>query len=125
MGFMDRLNDLAKKAQAKIEEVAAKVTAPEEAAAPAPVQDWYYRIDGETKQGPFSLDQLKKLAKAGQLQPSHMVRQEGMAKWVPAKQIESLWKNNASATRKPEPVADPAPQSGPPPLSTKDRKSVV
>lgn len=77
MGFMDKLNDLAKKAQDKIQEVTAKVTAPVVAAAHEPVQDWYYTIDGKTKHGPFSFDQLKQLAEAGQLQPSQWSGKKG------------------------------------------------
>lgn len=118
MGFMDKLNDLAKKAQDKIQEVAAKVTAPEVAAAPEPVQDWYYTIDGKTKHGPFPLNQLKKLAEAGQLQPSHMVKQEGTNKWVVAGQVEALRTSLAPSTREQVPVAGPASQTSPPPLPT-------
>ena len=124
MGLMDDLSNLAKKAQAKVQEVAAKVqeaaakvTAPEVEAAAVPVQDWHYTMDGKTKHGPFSFDQLKKLAEAGQLKPLHMVRQDGMAKWLAAGQIEPLWTTKAPATRpfSPGPVVRP-PQPTPPPL---------
>jgi hypothetical protein len=43
--------------------------------------NWYYATD-ERKLGPFSSAQLKELAAAGQLLPSHTVWKEGVEKGV-------------------------------------------
>jgi hypothetical protein len=53
--------------------------------------DWYYTQNGQPAQAPVSAAQLKQLAAAGQLQPTDLVWQEGMANWAPASSIKGLF----------------------------------
>jgi hypothetical protein len=52
--------------------------------------NWYYATDG-VKLGPFSSAQLKALAAAGQLLPSHTVWKEGVEKGVLAARVKNLF----------------------------------
>lgn len=52
--------------------------------------NWYYATD-EKKLGPFSSAQLKELAGAGQLLPSHTVWKEGIEKGVLAAKVKNLF----------------------------------
>jgi hypothetical protein len=61
--------------------------------------NWYYATD-EKKLGPFSSAQLKELAAAGQLLPSHTVWKEGVEKGVLAARVKNLF---------------PVPKENPPP----------
>jgi DNA-directed RNA polymerase subunit M/transcription elongation factor TFIIS len=61
--------------------------------------NWYYAAH-EKKLGPFSSAQLKELAAAGQLLPSHTVWKEGVEKGVLAARVKNLF---------------PAPKEEPPP----------
>src|SRR4051794_20043451 len=104
MGFMDNLNNLAKKAQdkiqeaqAKIQEVAAQVSSPGAATTPATTQNWYYTRDGKKKNGPCSSDQMKDLAKSGKVVASDMVMKEGTTKWKPASQVLEFFPASGSA----------------------------
>ena len=51
---------------------------------------WYYKHDERTA-GPTSAGELKKLAASGQLQPSDLVRKEGVSQWVPAARVRGLF----------------------------------
>jgi hypothetical protein len=88
MGFMDNLSNLAKEAQEKAQEIAAKV---KQRPALSPAQHWLYTTDGKKKYGPVSFDQLKINAEAGQLLPSSMVHLAGMQTWLEARQFKALW----------------------------------
>tara|TARA_R110002096_G_scaffold82164_2_gene191130 strand:+ start:859 stop:1380 length:522 start_codon:yes stop_codon:yes gene_type:complete len=76
--------------------------------------DWYYASNGQ-QQGPVSQDQLKELAKGGQVQGSDLVWNEGMTDWVPLSTLPEF----AIAAEKSETVsavaADPDPD---PPVLT-------
>ncbi len=115
MGFMDNLNNLAKKAQdkiqeaqAKIQEVAAQVSSPGVAATPVAVQNWHYTRDGKKKIGPFSFEQMKDLAKSGTLLPSDMVMKDGTDKWKPASEVQKFFPASGSASP-PPPLLPPVP----------------
>ena len=107
MGLMDNLSNLAKKAQAKIQEVAAQVSPPGVAATSVAVQDWYYTKDGKKKIGPISFEQMKDLATSGQLLPSDMVMQDGKTKWKAASEVQEFFP--ASGSTPPPPLPPPAP----------------
>ena len=51
--------------------------------------EYFYTRDGE-QFGPVASEQLKSLAKSGQLQPSDLVWKEGMPDWVEVRSIKSL-----------------------------------
>lgn len=52
--------------------------------------EWYYAKAGK-KEGPVSIDDLKRLVQQGQLQPTDHVWKQGMATWVPASSVEGLF----------------------------------
>lgn len=52
--------------------------------------EWYYAKAG-TKEGPVSIDDLKRLIQQGQLQPTDHVWRQGMQTWVPASTVEGLF----------------------------------
>lgn len=56
---------------------------------------WYYTIDNE-EFGPVSKDELKQLADDGELDGSCEVWREGMADWVPARQLSGLLSNSVA-----------------------------
>jgi hypothetical protein len=68
--------------------------------------DWFYTRHGRAAPAPVSAAQLKQLADAGQLQPTDLVWQEGMAGWVTAAAIKGLFPY--------KPPADPPPAPKPP-----------
>src|SRR5207249_2694422 len=51
---------------------------------------WYYTRDRKPF-GPVSFEQIKELARAGQLLPDELIWQEGMAQWAPARTVEGLY----------------------------------
>jgi len=53
-------------------------------------EQWYYTRQGR-RFGPFSLEQARQLAQAGQLQQSDLVWTEGMAEWTPASRFAQLF----------------------------------
>ena len=52
---------------------------------------WFVSRDGKSKQGPFSLGQLKELVKSGDLEAQDMALAEGDARWVSATSIPGLF----------------------------------
>jgi hypothetical protein len=52
--------------------------------------DWFYSV-GDTRQGPVTEDDLKRLVADGQLKPTDLVWRDGMADWVEARTVESLF----------------------------------
>jgi hypothetical protein len=65
--------------------------------------EWHFTLNGQQAASPVTAAQLKQLAASGQLQPTDMVWQEGMANWVPASSIKGLFggksANEASGER--------------------------
>jgi hypothetical protein len=53
--------------------------------------EWYYTLNGQQAAAPASAAVLKQLAGSGQLQPTDLVWQEGMANWMPASSIKGLF----------------------------------
>lgn len=52
--------------------------------------DWFYSKD-ETRLGPVTEDELKRLATDGQLKPSDLVWRDGMPDWVEARTVSVLY----------------------------------
>lgn len=52
---------------------------------------WYYARGKEAKFGPFTADELKRLAASGELRPDDKVWKEGKRKWVSARKVERLF----------------------------------
>ena len=62
---------------------------------------------GEKELGPFSPDQLKKMAAAGNLAPGDLVRRETDQEWVPARRLKTLTFGNLDRRmKKPPPRVD-------------------
>jgi hypothetical protein len=51
---------------------------------------WYIARD-KKRGGPYSLDQMKRLAASGTLLPIDMVLEDGKGQWVPASQVEAIF----------------------------------
>ena len=68
--------------------------------------EWYYTRNKEP-QGPVNSTQLKELAAQGELLPTDLVWKEGMAEWVSAATLKSLFAAPGAPT--PTPVAHAAP----------------
>ena len=51
---------------------------------------WYYSQQGQ-QFGPMSTLQIKKLATAGELQPSDLLWKEGLESWIPANRLKGLF----------------------------------
>lgn len=73
-------------------------------------ESWHV-AKGKTKLGPYTREQLKRLAQAGQLQPSDMVLPDGSAKWTQAITVAGLF------TRPQPPAAAPPKRKEAPPKS--------
>jgi uncharacterized protein (TIGR03067 family) len=73
-------------------------------------ESWHV-AKAKTKLGPFSREQLKQLARAGQLLPSDMVLPAGAGKWVAASTVDGLFgspeKPATESTKRPHPAAEP------------------
>src|SRR3954464_2714644 len=62
---------------------------------------WFFEIgDGQTY-GPFTMEKLRKWAAAGNLMPTHRVRQAGSAKWTIAPYVPGLELTTADTAVKP------------------------
>lgn len=59
--------------------------------------EWFYTVNGQQAPTPASSVQLKQLASNGQLQPTDLVWQEGMANWAPASTIKGLFPGRGGA----------------------------
>lgn len=67
-------------------------------------EQWYYTRNKQ-QVGPVSMEQVRQLALAGQLQPTDLVWKDGMAQWTPANQIAGLFgQPQAGFTVAPPPV---------------------
>ncbi len=58
---------------------------------------WYYRRN-DTQLGPVSVEELRQLAVSGQLSPTDLVWNEGMAEWAPASKVKGLFTTLAPET---------------------------
>jgi hypothetical protein len=63
--------------------------------------DWFYTQQGKAAPVPVPPAQLKQLADTGQLQPTDLVWQEGLASWVTASTIKGLFPNKHTAADQP------------------------
>jgi hypothetical protein len=52
--------------------------------------DWFYSV-GDTRQGPVTEADLKRLAAEGRLKPTDLVWKDGMADWVEARTVPALF----------------------------------
>jgi hypothetical protein len=68
--------------------------------------DQWYIAREKKRDGPHSLDQMKRLAASGTLLPIDMVWQEGMSQWVPASQVEAIF-SPTGITAAPPPLPGP------------------
>ncbi len=64
--------------------------------------NWFHARDGQ-QAGPISFSQLQELARAGQLQATDQVWQEGTAAWVVANRVPVLMPRSTAATASPPP----------------------
>jgi hypothetical protein len=53
-------------------------------------KDWFYSV-GDSRLGPVTEDELKRLVAEGKLKPSDLVWRDGMADWVEARTVEALF----------------------------------
>jgi outer membrane biosynthesis protein TonB len=93
---------------------------------------WYYGY-GQTRQGPFTGQQLKELAEAGKIQPMDTVWKEGVEPGVPALRVKNLFPEQelpvpapAAVQAEPEspaPTAAPVPPAAPAPERGEDQAS--
>ena len=56
------------------------------------MQQWYYARKGQERAGPCSLEKLKQLVAAGELQDTDLVWREGLPKWQPASGVPEVIK---------------------------------
>jgi hypothetical protein len=73
--------------------------------------EWFYTVNGQQAPTPATAAQLKQMATAGQLQPSDLVWQEGMANWAPASTIKGLFSGGRSPAE-PAPLVEAPPAKG-------------
>lgn len=73
--------------------------------------DIYYSQNNE-RYGPFTSDDLKKLAASGQLQPSTLIWRDGMAEWQPAHRVKGLFPQSSPSHTNPPPLQSSAPSDG-------------
>ena len=57
--------------------------------------DWFYSV-GDSRQGPVTEDELRRLASDGTLKPSDLVWKDGMPDWVEARTIDALFPRTAT-----------------------------
>jgi hypothetical protein len=75
--------------------------------------DSWHVVKGKTKQGPYSREQLKRLAQAGQLRPTDLVLPAGAAKWVPASTVAGVFPRSQPPAAPPAPTAPAKPTAAP------------
>lgn len=74
-------------------------------------EEWHYSRDGQ-QLGPVSGDELRRMASAGELQPTDQIWKEGMPKWATANKLKGLT----------FPAAVKKSTAGPPPLEPPSEK---
>lgn len=87
---------------------------------------WYY-TKGDTKIGPVSAAELKRLAQNSELLPDDLVWREGLREWMAAKRIRGLFRDNDATDAAEPPAADTAeePRPNAPPSSDADASPLV
>lgn len=63
--------------------------------------DWFYSA-GETRQGPVTELELRRLAMDGKLKPSDLVWKDGMPDWIEARTVDSIFPRRAEAEPDPD-----------------------
>jgi hypothetical protein len=63
--------------------------------------DWFYSA-GDTRQGPVTELELRRLAMDGKLKPSDLVWKDGMPDWVEARTVEAVFPRRAEAEPDPD-----------------------
>jgi transglutaminase-like putative cysteine protease len=63
---------------------------------------WFVTKDGRTRLGPYTAEQLRELALDGRLVPDDMILLEGRTKWIPARDIKSLFGKRRSRPQTPQ-----------------------
>lgn len=76
-------------------------------------QEWYY-ARGEQKRGPIALEQLRALARSGELAPTDLVWTEGMGDWQAASSVKDLM---PTARSTPPPLKATVPAKSPTPVT--------
>jgi len=74
------------------------------------MEQWFYLKNGQ-QNGPVSLEQLKRFADAGELQPTDLLWKEGMSDWGPAHRVQGLFSDPVSTTPPPPPNSHAVSQS--------------
>lgn len=69
--------------------------------------DWFY-VKDKKKVGPVTLDDLKRLLTANQLQPTDLIIKTGMQKWLPIHGVLDLIPQKPPAAATPAPASTPA-----------------
>jgi hypothetical protein len=67
------------------------------AAAGGSVSRWYYATDNRQRLGPVTSEELRRLARSGEIGPACMVAREGSNKWAPAAKVKGLFASPPSA----------------------------
>jgi hypothetical protein len=73
-------------------------------------QQWFIQREGKPEAGPFSVEQIRKLAARGELKPGDRVRREGSSNWAHARQLKGIFPA-APPPADPPPAADSNPFS--------------
>ncbi|MGH7169316.1 MAG: GYF domain-containing protein, partial [Gemmataceae bacterium] len=73
------------------------------------MRQWFFTRQGQTK-GPYTDEQLRALARSGQLLPDDLLSYTGANKWIPARQVPNLF-SAATPTAPPAPTPAEAPRS--------------
>jgi hypothetical protein len=72
---------------------------------------WHYSVDGKTRRGPTSLEDMRELAARGVLRGEHFVWREGWTDWRPAQGVAELFPPAVvHAPPNPQPPNPPAPR---------------
>jgi hypothetical protein len=74
-------------------------------------QQWFIQREGKPEAGPFSVEQIRKMAARGDLKPGDRVRQEGSSNWAQARQLKGIFPAAPPSAAAPPPSADSNPFS--------------
>lgn len=85
---------------------------------------WYYTQNG-VKHGPVSAAELVELARSGKLQPTDLVRREGMEDWKPASHVKGLFPVATPADPPPTVAPPDLPPAATPPVATTTARGLL
>jgi uncharacterized RDD family membrane protein YckC len=68
--------------------------------------EWFVGKGGQ-KSGPFSSEQLKRMAQSGQISPEDLIWRQGLKDWIPARELKGLFSPRAGASGGPVPPGPP------------------